>query len=412
MQQPARHLRSILAIAAVLWLLVITINGTAFFVIAAPENQRILQNNVGWERTYKPMIHDRLQPEVAVFGASWARDAFDYEEISALLDRPFFNHAVSGGQPYENRRFLQSALAANPGLRVVILNLDSFERQSRQLKFQYGFNEGLLTVDADGRANAQAAWNRFFAATLSGAAVGNNLSAFAILREFRNGKPKQELLRAYDRHDLAANPRHAAWAAMLAGRPGGEGQPEAMAAASSATRFEELVRAIRLACAAGAAVKTYLTPAHPLLVQHAHDRTVLKSELLDLLSGLQADCPQGLAFWDFAYPNAMTLEGLDGPDGRGMSRFFREDGHPRPTAGQLMAAQMFDRPLFDAPLLDLGADLLLMPREQALRWIREREGRWRGDWADGARDAVLLDLLTTRQLGAPASRRQDLSIRP
>ena len=69
MQSPSKHLRWILAVAAVLWLIVIGINGTAFYVIAAPENQRILQNNVGWERTYKPMIHDRLQPEVAVFGA-------------------------------------------------------------------------------------------------------------------------------------------------------------------------------------------------------------------------------------------------------------------------------------------------------------------------------------------------------
>ena len=44
MQKPAQHLRWILAVAAVLWLLVIGINGTAFYVIAAPENQRILQN--------------------------------------------------------------------------------------------------------------------------------------------------------------------------------------------------------------------------------------------------------------------------------------------------------------------------------------------------------------------------------
>ncbi|MFY8018122.1 MAG: hypothetical protein ACOVN9_08405, partial [Inhella sp.] len=127
MQSAKTHLRWILAMAALLWLFVIGINGTAFFVIAAPENQRILQNNVGWERTYKPMIHDRLRPEVAVFGASWARDAFDYEEITEILGRPFFNHAVSGGQPYENRRFLQSALAEG-NLQVVLLNLNSFQR--------------------------------------------------------------------------------------------------------------------------------------------------------------------------------------------------------------------------------------------------------------------------------------------
>ena len=81
------------------------------------------------------------------------------------------NHAVSGGQPYENRRFLQSALTQG-NLQTVLLNLDSFNRHPKQLKFQYGFNEGLLRVDEAGAPNTQASWHRFFAATLSGAAVG------------------------------------------------------------------------------------------------------------------------------------------------------------------------------------------------------------------------------------------------
>lgn len=400
-QAPAQHLRWILGIAAVLWLVVIGINGTAFYVIAAPENQRILQNNVGWERTYKPMIHDRLQPEVAVFGASWARDAFDYEETTALLGRPFFNHAVSGGQPYENRRFLQSALAANPNLRVVLLNLNSFERHPKQLKFQYGFNESLLNVDPQGAPNGQVSWHRFFAATLSGAAVGNNLSAFSILRQFRAGKPKQELLRAYDRHDLAANPRQALWARVLAGEASGEGEPEVYDLAGLPTRFAELREAVRLACARGLAVKTYWTPSHPVILRHAPSQAAMKGAVLALLRDMQPQCQAGLAYWDFAYPNAMTLEGLDGPDGRGSSRFFREDGHPRPTAGQLMASQMFGRPLFAQPLRDLGVDLLSLPPAQAQAWIAEREARWRGQWQPGAREAVLQDLQTTREHGRP-----------
>jgi len=403
MQSPQRHLQTLLAVAAVLWLIVIGINGTAFYVIAAPENQRILQNNVGWERTYKPMIHDRLQPEVAVFGASWARDAYDYEEITALLGRPFFNHAVSGGQPYENRRFLQSALAANPQLQVVMLNINSFERHAKQLKFQYGFNEGLLNVEPDGSPNPQAAWNRFFAATLSGAAVGNNLSAFSILREFRGGTPKQELLRAYDRHDLKANPRLAGWVRMLTGELSGEGEPEPFDTATVAARFEELGQAVRLACARGLQVKTYLTPGHPVIVRYAPDQAAMKIAVLDYLAKLRSSCPQGLAYWDFAYPNAMTLEGLGGPDRGGLSRYFREDGHPRPTAGELMAAQMFSRRLFDAPLQDMGTDLLALPRAKAVDWIQRREARWRGDWREDERQAVLEDLMTTRKHGAPAA---------
>ena len=346
------------------------------------------------------MIHDRLQPEVAVFGASWARDAYDYEEITALLGRPFFNHAVSGGQPYENRRFLQSALAAGR-LQVVMLNIDSFLRHPKQLKFQYGFNEGLLNVDAEGQPNPQAAWNRFFAATLSGAAVGNNLAAFSILRKFRGGMPKQELLRAYDRHDFGTNPqRLRLWQDMLAGKPSSEGQAEDLQAASLPGRLGELAQAVRLACARGVAVKTYLTPAHPVIAKQMSDQTAFKLALWEFLRPLQRDCPRGLELWDFAYPNAITLEGL--AEGHRLnSRFFREDGHPRPTAGQLMAAQMFGTPLLQAPLRDLGTDLLALDRAQAGDWIASRQARWRGAWRSGEREAVLADLALTRSFGAP-----------
>jgi hypothetical protein len=400
MQNAKTHLRWILGIAALLWLIVIGINGTAFFVIAAPENQRILQNNVGWERTYKPMIHDRLQPEVAVFGASWARDAFDYEEVTALLERPFFNHAVSGGQPYENRRFLQSALERGK-LQIVLLNLNSFERHAKQLKFQYGFNESLLNVGPEGQPNPQVSWHRFFAATLSGAAVGNNLSAFSLLRQFRAGKPKQELLRAYDRHDLQSNPRQPQWARMLAGELSGEGEVEPFDSSAFATKFEELKSAVLLACASGLSVKTYWTPSHPLILRYAHDQAPLKTAVLGLLQQLKPNCPAGLQLWDFAYPNAMTLEGLGGPDGTGASRYFREDGHPRPTAGQLMTGQMFGKPVFGDTLRDLGSDLLALPQAEAVSWITEREARWRGQWQPGARENVVHDLMTTRNHGAP-----------
>lgn len=400
MQSPGTHLRWILAVAALLWTVVIAINGTAFFFIAAPENQRVLQNNVGWERTYKPMIHDRLQPEVAVFGASWARDAFDYEEISALLGRSFFNHAVSGGFPYENRRFLQSALAGGR-LDTVVLNLNSFIRHPRQTQHQYGFNDGLLNVHPDGRPNVQKAWNRFFAATLSGAAVGNNLSAFAIVRKFRAGTPKEVLLRAYDRRDFSTqSARLRQWQGVLAGHPSGEGAPEPLDLAALPRQLDELAEALRLACSAGTRVHTYWTVSHPVILDLAQDQTQLKLALWDFLATWRQRCPGGLSYWDFAFPNAITFEGLR-PGDATVSRFFRADGHPRPSAGQLMAAQMFDRPLLGAPLRDLGMDLMRLDRAQARRWIEEREARWRGQWASGAREALLHDLDASAQHAKP-----------
>jgi hypothetical protein len=139
-----RHLWVFGITVSVLFLLVAGFNLYIFKVIAAPGNQRILQNNVGWERSYKPILFDELKPKVAVFGASWARDAFDYEEMSKFFGREFFNFAASGAQPYENLRFLQSALAAGT-LDTVILNLDSFSAYQRRPPTQYGFNEDILS---------------------------------------------------------------------------------------------------------------------------------------------------------------------------------------------------------------------------------------------------------------------------
>lgn len=400
MQSARQHLRWILTAAALLWLIVIAINATAFFVIAAPENQRILQNNVGWERTYKPMIHDRLRPEVAVFGASWARDAFDYEEITALLGRSFFNHAVSGGYPYENRRFLQSALAGGR-LDTVVLNLNSFIRHARQTQWQYGFNDGLLNVNPDGIPNRHKAWNRFFAATLSGAAVGNNLSAFNILRQYRSGKSKQELLRAYDRHDFAAQAerwRH--WQRVLAGGASGEGVPTPVDGQSFGHQLDELAEALRLACGQNVRVHAYWTVSHPVILPKVEDESALKLAVWDFLAGWRAQCPAGLSYWDFAHPNAITFEGL-GPGDSSQSRYFRADGHPRPTAGELMAARMFDRSLSGVPMQRLSEDLMQMNRQEAMAWIAEREARWRGHWAPGAREALLADIQAGAAHGKP-----------
>ena len=65
--------------------------------------------------------------------------------------------------------------------------------------------------------------------------------------------------------------------------------------------------------------------------------------VLQLLRRKQPSCRARIRYFDFAYPNAMTLEGVFNPVKS--SEYYRPDGHPRPSVGLLMAARMFDREL-------------------------------------------------------------------
>ena len=58
---------------------VAAINLVAYRFMLRDDNQAIVQLLSGWGRMYKPILYDEIRPEVAVYGASWARDAFDPE---------------------------------------------------------------------------------------------------------------------------------------------------------------------------------------------------------------------------------------------------------------------------------------------------------------------------------------------
>ena len=94
----------------------------------------------------------------------------------------------------------------------------------------------------------------------------------------------------------------------------------------------------------------------------------------------------------------MTLEGFTAPVTQ--SVYYRPDGHPRPTVGLLMAAQMFGLDMPDAPEAvkrDFGTDLLRDPSQDS--WLRERAARCAGVWSrDEAAD--LLRARSTRSADA------------
>jgi hypothetical protein len=376
-RQSWRHVLIFSVTVSVLFMLVAGFNLYIFKVIAAPNNQRILQNNVGWERSYKPILFDELKPKVAVFGASWARDAFDYEEMTKFFGREFFNFAASGAQPYENLRFLQTALAAGT-LDTVILNLDSFSAYQRRPPTQYGFNEDILSAKPDGSANPLKAWHRMFAITLSGAAIASNISSLKMMAEAQKGRPKEELLRAYDRANYKA--RNADIVNYKEQRQQGKFPSIPLREASSAALVEQqsylghLRSALAAACHSGVVTIGYLTPFHGLTLHPDPKNEMLLARKLAILAVMQEaakNCKGKLRFYDFNYPNAVTFEGVSQAVEQG--HWYRSDLHPRPTIGIAMAQVMFSRGKQE---FEFGEDLLVLSDQKAEAWIRERFARW------------------------------------
>jgi hypothetical protein len=232
--------------------------------------------------------------------------------------------------------------------------------------------------------------------------VGNNLSALGILRKFRSGKPKNELLRAYDRHDYTARAtRMALWrASVLHGQATGEGEPAPFDPAAFERSTDELREAVRLACAAGVQVKAYWTPSHAAIVDRAIDQTAMKMAVWRQLAALRPQCPAGLAYHDFNHPNLVSLDGV--LDGAPQGRYFRSDGHPRPTVGQLMTRALFGRPAPGQDPQDFGQiDLMRLSADEAQAWIALHEARWRGEWTPEDLRAFQDDVARTQAHGAP-----------
>ena len=378
-----RFLALFAACVAVVASLVAAVNLTAWRYMVRAENQDVVQLLAGWGRMYKPILYDEIEPEVAVYGASWARDAFDPLTAGRILGKRVFNHAVSGATGYESRRFADASVD-NPRLEAAIVNLDTFYRDERVARTRYGFDDSILDVDPSGRPNRWVGLKRSYSLALTGWAAGANLKLISTLRARDSGARPEDYLEAYERADHSSRAGRMAIARSRIFPRAGETpvlEPEVVPLPTIEDEPVELGRIVDRFCAAEVDVYAYFTPSH-VRQQSCDPDAPDKLAALKFLRRKQAACASRIHYYDFYYVNAMTLEGVLRPVQS--SRYYRPDGHPRPTVGDLIVARMFERPLppDTHPLLaeDFGVDLLQHPDPES--WIRDRAGRCIGDWGE------------------------------
>jgi hypothetical protein len=389
-----RFLRIFAWCVSVTAVIVASVNLVAYNYMLRDNNQAIVQLVAGWGRMYKPILYDEAKPNVAVYGASWARDAFDPDTTGRIIGLKVFNHAVSGGTAYETRRFADSSLD-NPNLQAAIVNLNNFYRSEIVARVRYGFDESILDVDPEHKPNHWVALKRTYSLALTGWAAGANLKLFSTLRARDSGAAPSEYLKAYQRADHTRRSGSMETARQRIfpepGRASEPSQPDPPPQFVSA-ELEELEVMIDGFCEHGIDVYAYFTPAH-VRSQDCNLQATKKLAALEFLRRKQTMCKARISYFDFAYPNAVTLEGVLTPVTS--SKYYRPDGHPRPTMGELMAASMFDREFPpDTPAVleeDFGVDLLT--QRDAEGWLLERAARCEGDWGENGytdfKDALL-----------------------
>jgi len=379
-----RFLRKFARYVLVVAVLVASVNLVAFRYMVRDENQAIVQLLSGWGRMYKPILYDKLSPDVVVLGASWARDAFDPIETGRLLGKTVFNHAVSGGTVYETRRFADSSLN-NPNLKFAIVNLDTIYRD-KDARTKYGFDEYILNVHPDHSQNRWVGVSRAYSLALTGWAIGTNIELVSAILARDSGAAASAYLSSYQRANMTSRRPELEAARQRLFPPNSRVVQQTVV--QSLSPFQELALLefdvmIGGFCEHGVDMYAYFTPRH--VWEKSCDRQVpFELVTLEYLRRKQPMCDANIKYFNFDYPNAVTLEGV--LSAVTDSRYYRPDGHPRPTVGLLMAASMFgvDFPPATPSVVkrDFGVDLLAHPDAEG--WLLERAARCQGEWTTPA----------------------------
>lgn len=376
-----RHFRQVLGLLLTVILLIIVANNLTFQLIKSPKHIATAQMIYGWARLYKPMIYGSAKPDNVAFGFSWVRDIYDPETAEKLTGERFFNFGMSGATSFESLRVLQHALAVHRPKRV-FLDLESFADTSRASLVEHQFDERILDVNRDGSRNQNAALQRAIKINTSGAALAFNLRFLEFLWKENQGIPREELLPSYQRRDWqeysGAADEMRGWVE--------DYRPDFPPSKDKIPHtLNDLEAALDLLCE---------TDTEIILVETAHicGRPEYMRNGLNLMRKLRPTCKAPMSFFVFHYPNAVTMEAMSGVR---LSNFYRPDGHPRPTLGQLMLTRMLVlEGQENAPPLprDFGADLLKMSDAQADDWLTRKTNRCLGQWDADEKTEVLEDM--------------------
>lgn len=355
---------------------VILLNNVVFQMMRSSERISTSQMIPGWSRIYKPLMYDVVKPDAVSFGYSWVRDLFDPDIAEPLLGKSFFNFGLSGATSFESMRLIQSSLATHVPEHA-FLDIRAFPDAPRARLLEHQFDERILHVNRDGSENNMAPIYRWIKVNTGGAALAFNLRFLNIEQKLRFGAQRESLLPPYEQRDWALRSDDINFYRALVEQ---RSEPNN---AQDGNTYEDLKKSIGLLCEKGVKVHIYDAPwpcSQPYQVS---------INQLNILRDLGKTC-QSLTYHMFGYPNVVTMEGLQKDPGQ--SLFYRPDGHPRPTAGQLILTQILDLQDTDAaPSLpsDFGQDLLKLPKAQAALWVKERAARCEGKWAAGAYNDTL-----------------------
>jgi hypothetical protein len=219
--------------------------------------------------------------------------------------------------------------------------------------------------------------------TLTGAAIGNNAQLVGILMKISAGATKQDVVPSYQRRDNT-KPEVAAAHAQTKARifrasPGSMALPIALPASTTTSGLPEFDKVVDLYCSRDVDVYVYMEAGSDGACGQPLSRRL---DAFAYLKQRKGSCRARLHFFDFQYPNAVSLEGVATPVAH--SVYYRPDGHPRPTTGMLMASVFFGVPFPSgtpaAVTTDFGTDLLA--NSDPLGWWQRRLDRCVGRWTD------------------------------